>query len=226
MNRFAFIAAPKLQTGCIAIISGALLGAVSAAAPAQSGDLYYPYEHATHRYGYDGCYRNCYPCSYYRCGCYRCNDCCGAVARPYPHVAVAERHWVERKYWERRYPISWPRYSSCGYEPCGYTGYPSYYGGHPNYYNGYPYYYGPRYSSAPPRPHLGFGGVQYPPAPISYEYDAPRPPVGAPYYTAGYFDEAPPRPPAGIPYYNAGYFDETSPRSPGDMPYYNAGYVE
>lgn len=228
MNQLAIIGArmPR-RAGCVAIISGALLGAVPGAGPAQSGDLYYPYGYSAYRY--NGCYRNCYPCGHYRCGCYRCDDCC-SVARPIAPVAVAERHWVERDYWERRFPVS---YGPCGYGSCGnagypnyYGGYPAYYGGYPNYYSGYPNYYGPRYSG-PPRPHLGFGGVQYPPAAISYEHEAPPgPPAGTPYYTAGFLEEPAPRPPAGIPYYNAGYFDGASPAPPVGMPYYNAGYVE
>ena len=199
MNKFAIIAAHEpRRTSCIAIISGVLLGAVAAAGPAQSGDLAVPYQYTGYRYapGYNGYYRNCYSCGCYRCGCYQCG-CCN-VARP-PIGLVAERHWVERDYWERRYPIGgWPRSA---------VGYPYYHRGYPA---GYPYYSGgPAWE---PRPHLGFGGVQYPPspAPISYEYDPPsRPPFGAPYYNAGYLDEGAPRPPAGIPegYYNAGYVE-------------------
>jgi hypothetical protein len=215
MNKFAIIAAHKpRRTDCIAIISGVLLGAVAAAGPAQSGDFAVPYQYTGYRYapGYNGYYRNCYSCGCHRCGCYQCG-CCN-VARPYG--LVAERHWVERDYWERRYPIGWRGYAG-GY-PYNYGGYPA---GYPYYSGGYPAGH-PYYSGASgwePRPHLGFGGVQYRPSPISYEYDGPRP---------LYQYEAPPRPPIGAPYYNAGYMDEGAPRPPAGIPdgYYNAGYVE
>ena len=202
MKKFAFIGArmpPRL--GCIAIICGALLGLVAAAAPAQSGDLYYPYEYTGGYPGYNGYYRNCNPCC--RPCCYQCGY------RPYVRPGpVVERHW---DYWERRYPYPYPhRYPY----PNGYAGgYPYYPNG---YTGGYPYY--PGGYAGGPRPHLGFGGVQYPPsAPISYEYGAPpREPyeyeaLGRPGYEysarPAYDFDASPRPPAGIPggYYNAGY---------------------
>ncbi len=212
MNKFAIIGARKApRTGCVAIISGALLGAVAAAGPAQSGDLGIPYQYTGYRYwpGYVGYNRNCYSCGCYRCGCYRCG-----VARNYG--LVAERHWVERDYWERRYPVA-PHYPLYGYR--------------------YPYP-GPYYSWEAPRPHLGYGGIAYPPAPISYEYDPPsrplydeaavRPPAGIPgaYSNAGYVEPGSLRP--GIPggYYNAGYLDEGAPRPPAGVPYSNAGYIE
>jgi hypothetical protein len=113
-------------------------------------------------------------------------------------AAVAERHWVQRDYWERRYPADLPRYRGYG---DGYPHYP-YPGGYPNYSGAYPYY--PGYA----RPHLGFGGIQYPPSRVSYEYEAPPWPAfeGAPPQSM-YEYEGSPRPPAGIPnaYYNAGY---------------------
>jgi hypothetical protein len=211
MNKFAIIGACKApRTGYIAIISGALLGAVAAVGPAKSGDLAYPYDYTGHytgyRPGYDGFHRDCFS--------YRC-DCCRVVRRFVPEFAPAvefahERHWVQREYFERRFPIAAPRFSHCGFPRCDFPrGYARpYYGG---YAGGYPYYSGP----SEPRPHLGFGGVQYPPHPISYEYEAPprpsyeyeasRAPVGMPYYNAGYGEEPPPRPPVSVPYYNAGY---------------------
>lgn len=207
MNKFAIIGARKpLWTGYIAIISGALLGAVAAAGPAQSGDLGIPYQYTGYRYGpgyngyngyygYNGYNRNCYSCGCYRCGCYQCgcNQC--GVARNYG--LVSERHWVERDYWERRYPIG-PRYPVYGYPRYPYPG---------------PYYSG----WEAPQPHLGYGGIR---APISYEYEAPSRP---------FYDEATLRPPAGIPgaYHNAGYV-EPGWRPPAGIPggYYNAGYGE
>jgi hypothetical protein len=192
MNKFTIIGAsvPR-RAGCVAVISGALLGAVAITGPAQSADFYYPYEYSGYRPapGY-------YP--YNRCGWYPCQR---RVS-----VGVAERHWVERNYWERRYPVAsgpWPL--DPPYGPVAGT-YPYYQGGYQGgYWDGYP-----RYSGGS-RPRLGFGGVQYQPAPITweggvapqplYEYEnVPRP---AWQYDAG------PRPPVGIP-----------------SPYYNAGFVE
>jgi len=102
---------------------------------------------------------------------------------------------VQRDYWERRYPADLPRYPGYarGYPYYPYPGrYPDYSGDYPNYSGGYP-------SGGWARPHLGFGGIQYPPSRVSYEYEAPPWPA--------YEDEASPRPPMGIPgaYYNAGY---------------------
>ena len=207
MNRFAIVAAGKPpRTGCIAVMAGALLGAVTAAAPAQSADLYpYPREYPAYRPAYVDYYRNCYPCGCNQCNCYRCG-CCG-VARPYAPIAerhyapVAERHWVERDYWERRYPADWPRDHGYGggypYHP--YVGrYPDYpAGAYPNYSGSYP--------------QLGFGGIQYyPRSRVSYDYDAPPRPM---------YEEGPPR---------SFYEYEASPRPPAGMPgaYYNAGYAE
>jgi hypothetical protein len=190
MKKFTIIGAHKPpRIGCIAIIGGALLGSIAATAPAQSADFYpYPYPYPYERTAYPGYYRNCNPC-----GCRPCCNPCGY--RPYIRPApVVERHW---DYWERRYPSPYPYRRP--YYPSGYAGYP-----YP-YPDGYPAY------SGGPRPHLGFGGVQYPPgpAPISYEY---QPPPQAPYEYAAqpaYDYDASPRPPAGIPgaYYNAGYIE-------------------
>ena len=182
MKKFAIIGGRKPPgTGFVAIICGALLGSVGAVAPAQSADLYLrPYTYPSYQYtgygpGYNGYYRGCYSC-----GCRPCyNPCyqpCGY--RPYVRPApVVERHWTD--YWERRY-YRYPHYSNGygGYPDYsnGYAGYPDYsngYGGYPNYAypGGYPAYGGGA------RPHLGFGGVQYQPAPISYEYQAPPGPA-------------------------------------------------
>jgi hypothetical protein len=206
MNKLAIVAARKSsRIGYVVLACGALLGSVAATAPAQGADLY-PYPQYTGYPGYSGYYRNCYPCGCRPC----CNPCCNPCGyRPYVRPApVVERHW---DYWERQYPYPYPypyphRYP---YYPNGYAGgyphnpYPDGYAGGYPYPNGYAAYGGG------PRPHLGFGGVQYPsgPAPISYEYEAsPR----APYdYEArpAYDYEASPRPPVGISggYYNAGY---------------------
>src|SRR6266852_1525253 len=179
MKKFATIGARKPpRIGCIAIVGGALLGSVAAAAPAQSADFYpYPYERTAYP-GYNGYYRNCNPCGCRPC-CYQCG--CNPCVRRGP---VVERHW---DYWERRYPYPnrYPNYPggyAGGYPnyPGGYAGgYPNYpggyAGGYPNYPGGYPGGY-PNYSggyAGGARPHLGFGGVQYPSSPISYEYEAP-----------------------------------------------------
>jgi hypothetical protein len=218
MKKFAIIGWRKPpRTGLVAIIGGALLGSVAAVAPAQSADLYlrpytYPYQYTTYGPGYNGYYqRGCYSCGCRPC----CNPCCNpcgyrAYVRPAP-APVVERHW---DYWERRYwsyPNRYPYYPS-GYAgnpyPSGYAGnpYPNGYAGnpYPNGYAGYPDYpypggY-PAYSGGP-RPHLGFGGVQYPPAPVSYEYQAPPGP--------GYDYEASAPPPAGMPggYSTASYVE-------------------
>jgi len=227
MKKFAIAGARKPpRIGCIAIICGALLGSVAAAAPAQSADLYpypYPYERTAYP-GYNGYSRNCYPCGCRPC-CYQCGY------RPYVRPGpVVERHW---DYWERRYPYRHPYYPNgyaggypnypngyAGGYPGGYAGgYPGgYAGGYPGgYAGGYPGGYAGGYPSYPggyaggPRPHLRFGGVQYPQSPISYEYGAPP---RAPYeYEASpgpaYEYEPAPRPPVGIPggYYNAGYIE-------------------
>lgn len=231
MKNFAIIGGRKPPgTGFVAIIGGALLGSLAGAAPAQSADLY-PYSYPSYQYtgygpGYNGYY---YRGGCSSCGCRPCcNPCCNPCGhRPYVRLgAVVERHWTD--YWERRYagpyPSRYPYYSS-GY--AGYPYYPSSYGGYPSYsdgYAGYPYYDSaagyPAYAGGP-RPHLGFGGVQYPPAPISYEYEAPRGPAYD--YQASarptYDYQAAPRP---------AYDYEASPRPPIGRPgaYSNASYVE
>jgi len=180
MGKSAIIGSPKRPwAGYVATISGALLSAFAAAGPAQSGDLYNPYEYSSYRYGpeaYRGYSRNCYSCGCYQCGCSRCGCCATAHRRSH----VIERHWVEREYYERRLPVGGYPYRSYGYD------------------DGY------RYNSSPPwgapRPHLGYGGIQYQSSPILYEDEGPRSP---------YEYEGPPRPPIGIPsaYYNDGYVE-------------------
>ena len=97
---------------------------------------------------------------------------------------MIERHWVEREYYERRLAVGGYPYRSYGYG------------------DGRSYGYGD--SSPPwgaPRPHLGYGGIQYQPSPILYEDEAPP--------RSPYDYEGPPRPPIGIPsaYYNDGYVE-------------------
>jgi hypothetical protein len=198
MKKFAIIGALRPpRTDVVAIICGTLCS-VAAALPAQSADLYPYYEQTAWPSYSGGYYHGCNSC-----GCRPCCNPCGhrPIIQPGP---VVERHW---DYWERRYPAPYPyRYPS--YYPSGYAGYPynsysSGYGGYP--YNPYPNDY-PAYSSAP-RPHLGFGGVQYPPAPISYEYQPPAPYEYQAAARPGYDYEPAPRPPVGIPgaYFNANY---------------------
>jgi hypothetical protein len=170
MGTSAIIGSPKRPwAGYVATISGALLSAFAAAGPAQSGDLYNPYEYSSYRYApgpaaYYGYRRNCNSCGCYQCGCSRCG-CCATTHRRSP---VIERHWVEREYYERRLPVGGYPYRSSGYA------------------DGYPYYSSPPWGA--PRPHLGYGGINYGPYPISYEYDAPRPPADVPYYGDGYVE--------------------------------------
>jgi len=195
MGTSAIIGSPKRPwTGCVAAISGALLSAFAAAGPAQSGDLYNPYEYSSYRYGpeaYRGYSRNCYSCGCYQCGC------CATTHR---RSRVIERHWVEREYYERRLAVGGYPYRSYGYGDGRSYGYGD--GRSYGYRDGRSYGYGD--SSPPwgaPRPHLGYGGIQYQPSPILYEDEAPP--------RSPYDYEGPPRPPIGIPsaYYNDGYVE-------------------
>lgn len=199
------------RTGSIAIISGTLLG-VLATGSAFSADL--PFDSTPYRQGY---YQN----SYYP-GCYRCS-CCGRRVAPVAdqdyleerppgplieRFPMAERHWVQRDYVERRYPYyPGPRY------------------GYPNRYRYSDYYPGPAaesytYDQGPPGESRRFGyrGGPYPPAPTAYEAEprspyryvaSPRPYDYRPAYEYDYRPsyEYEPRPPAIVPsgYYNPGY---------------------
>jgi hypothetical protein len=157
MSTFAIDEARKLsRTGSIAIIAGTLLGATGSAF---SADL--PYGSPPYQPGY---YRN----SDYL-GCYRCS-CCGRRVAPAAELdvveerppifvveRVAERHWVQRDYIERRYPYPWPRYP-----------YPSRYR-YSHYYPGPgadPYAYDPQRS--------GYAGGPYPPGPAGYDVEPRR----------------------------------------------------
>ena len=163
MNKSAIVGSLKRPwVGCIATIVGVLLGETMIAAPAYSGDMYDPYYQGV---GYrSGCYQcGCYQCGCSQCGCSRCG-CCGPIG--YRRSHVTERHWVEREYYERRYPV----------------------GGH-RYYGGYADSYGGQYGRYPG---FGYGGMRAGPYSASYDYDEPpRPPaavygVRSPYYYDGY----------------------------------------
>jgi hypothetical protein len=207
--------------GVVAIIGGALLGSFAAAAPAQSADLspYYPYQYTGYGPGYNGYYGGCHSCGCYSCG-YR------PFIRPSP---VIERHWTD--YWERRY---WP-YGGYPYYSNGYGGYPYYPSGYDGYgayggYGGYPDGYA-AYGSSGPRPRLGFGGIQYPPAPVSYEYQAPPGPAYGYQASArpAYDYQASARPAYDYQASAPPPYDYQAPRrSPAGVPraFSNASYVE
>ena len=228
MNMFMIDEARRSpRIGSLAIMSGTLLCVVAGAGPAFSADLPYDYNTAYGpRYEY---YR---PHYYdrdrdYDRGCYRCS-CCGGrryapvverpiieryipIEEPRPVVErppVAERHWVQRDYYERRYPGGYAsRYS-----------YPAR--------DRYSYYYptpadDPYYRSAgePPRRY-----TDYPPAPVTYDWEGPRSryvEVPRPYELrpAYEYEPSPPR---------SAYEYETSPRPPATVPsgYYYPGPVE
>jgi hypothetical protein len=226
MNIFMFDGARRPpRIGSLAIMSGTLL-CVTAAGPALSAD--YPEYDRSYRPHYEY-YVPRYEGRDYDRGCYRCG-CCGGqryapvaerptVERfPVPFEEprpVVDRRWVQRDYIERRYPAgSGARYS-----------YPSRYS--------YSYYY-PRpagedpYRSAPPggEPPTRYSG-EYPPAPVTYEYDAPRPRYvepPRPYDLRPAYEYEPPLPPR-----NA-YEYERAPRPPATVPsgyyYYVPGHAE
>jgi hypothetical protein len=226
---------PRMSS--LAIISGTLLCAASVVGPALSADL--PYDDTPYRPGY---YRNDYNNSNdtgYNSGCYRCS-CCGRrlvrVAEPPPSeerapVPYAERppegpFLVAERAWVRGYKIIEQRY----YEPYYKTlySYPPYpaYPRRDRYSNYYPGRGAGPYDAAPPgeprrERRLGFGGVEYPPAPAAYEYQPePRAPYRyvtssraydyRPAYEYGYrpsHEYEAPRPPSPVPsgYYGPGY---------------------
>jgi hypothetical protein len=221
MNMFMFDEARRSpRVGSLAIMFGTALCAMTVAGPALSADLPYDYNTAYGpRYEY---YRPYYDRDYDR-GCYRCS-CCGGrryapvverpmveryvnVEEPRPIVErppVAERHWVQRDYYERRYP---PRYP-----------YPARYR--------YSYYYptpadDPYYRSAAVEPPPRYR--DYPPAPVT-DWEAPRPryvevPRPHEFRPAYEYEPSPPR---------SAYEYETSPRPPATVPsgYYYPGYAE
>jgi hypothetical protein len=182
MDKSAIVGPPKRPwVGYVTIVVAALLGAFAVAMPAHSADFYGPGYGAPYGYGSYGSGPAYYEGAAYRphcspCGCSPCGGCwrCGCTWRCAPIVhrrGVIERHWVHNEYFERRLDTGWPGGFAGGYGGPGYGG---------------------------PRPHLGYGGVNYGPfgygganygpSPISYEYDAPRPPMGipGPYYGEGY----------------------------------------
>lgn len=190
MNKRAIFGSPKQQwVGYFAAIAGALLIQLAVAVPAHSGDFYNPYEGPYRGAGYFP--SNCHPCGCRPCGCNPCgcnpcgcNPCGCSRCGPIVHRGVLERHWVEREYFERRYATGGNCCRSHGYAD-GYPGYGNGFG------NGYGNGYGYGNGFGGPRPHLGYGGIQYGPHPISNEFDGPlRPPIGipGPYYSDGYFE--------------------------------------
>jgi hypothetical protein len=220
MNMFMINEARKPpRIGSLAITSGILLCVTATAGPALSAD-YPEYERYRPRYEY---YYPRYHDRDYDRGCYRCS-CCGGrryapvVERPIvdripvpieerpvvERVPVAERHWVQRDYIERRYPAgAGVRYS------------------YPERYR-YSYYYpAPREDDPYDR-----SAGEPPTAPVTYEYDAPRPryvEVPRSYEFRPAYEYEPTPPPR-----NA-YEYETAPRPPATVPsgyYYNPGYAE
>jgi len=196
MNIFATNEARKpSRIGSLAIISGAMLGAVGAVGPALSADLpadYPPYQP-----------------TYYQNYCYSCE-------RVVESIPVAERHWVQRDYIERQYAYSsYPgdyRYSHHCPTPCT-ESYPAY--------EPAPYrepwrrlsYGGAYYPPAP----AAYGYETEPRAPYRYAASSPygyyRPSYESKYnpayeYKPAYEHEPSPRPPAAVPsgYYGRGYY--------------------
>jgi hypothetical protein len=234
MNKFAINEARKpSRIGSLAVISGAMLGAVGVVGPALSADLPDDYPPPSYRPTY---YQNYYNSGY--SGCYSCGQRFEPVAAPPPVVErpiverfpMAERHWVQRDYVERQYPSyaattryaysSYPdhyRYSHSCPGPCT-ESYPAYEPAQPAPYR------------EPPR-RLSYVGAHYPPAPAAYEYESePR----APYpYAASSHRSYDYHRPSYEPGYNPAYRfkpayeHEPSPRPPGAVPgYYGPGYSE
>jgi hypothetical protein len=241
MNMFMTNEARKpSRIGSLAIISGAMLGAVGAVGPALSADLpddYPPYRPTYYRNYYSndyGGYSSCYNCGQ------RFEQ---AAARPpvmeerppvtierpvVERIPMAERHWVQRDYIERQYP------SYAATERYDYSSYPGYY----RYSHdcsapcAEPYR---AYEPAPyrePRRQFSYVGAHYPPAAAAYEFEnEPR----APYrYAASshppYDYYRPSYEPGYRPAYEykPAYEHEPSPRPPAAVPrgYYGPGYFK
>jgi hypothetical protein len=135
--------------------------------------------------------------------------------RPFvERVPVAERHWVQRDYVERRYPggsdvrYSYPpRYSYSSYYPRPIRP------GEP--------VYAPGGGLA-----TRYSGDGFPPAPVMYEYEGPRPRYvePRPYELRPAYEYEPPLP---RPPRNA--YEYEAPRPPATVPsgyYYRPGYAE
>jgi hypothetical protein len=202
MNTFAINEARKPpRIGSLAMLSGALVGAVSMAGPAFSADL--PSEDSYRQSYY---YQN----NSYDNGCYPCTPRPTVEERPVvERFPLAERHWVQRDFIERRYgayssgaEAAYPSYrysyyypgpggeayDTCRTDRCGqsyqaYEAAPRRYGFQysPGYGGGYapPY----RYASQAYRPF--YDRDRQP----SYEYErSPRPPRSVPgsYYGPNY----------------------------------------
>jgi hypothetical protein len=220
MNKFATNEARKpSRIGSLAVISGAMLGAVGAVGPALSADLpddYPPYRPTYYR-NYDSNYNSGYS------DCYSCGQRFERVVVERPvveRVPVAERHWVQRDYIERQYP--------------SYTAYSSY----PGHYRYSHYCPGPCTESYPayepspygePRRRLSYVGAHYPSA---YEYERePRAPYRYAAWSHHPYDYYRPSYEPGYDpayQYKPAYEYEPSPRPPAAVPggYYGPGYSE
>jgi hypothetical protein len=205
MNKFATNEARKpSRIGSLAVISGAMLGAVGAVGPALSADL--PDDYSPYRPTYYRNYYNNYPVT--------------VVERPF----VAERHWVQRDYIERQYPsyAATTRYD--------YSSYPGHYR-YSHYCPGPCTESYPAYEPAPyrePRRRPSYVGAHYPLAPYEYESE-PR----APYrYAASSHHPYDYYRPSYEPEYNPTYrykpAYEHEPRPLAAVPggYYGPGYSE
>ncbi len=234
------------RIGRLAMVSGALLCTMGAAAPALSADL--PYDDGGYRdgyyrdgsdsyagysgySGYPGYDRSSYPYDY-RYAPRSLGPYGDPVSErlpaprvgPPPMSAIAERYWAEREYYERNYPY-YLASTQYGYPPPGYSRYTQYPPG-PQY---GPYTRPPYYSEHDP--YAGYRGphgwsrdssIQYPPYRASYQYQAdPRNPyryadTARPPYYRGYRPEYEYRPP---------YERDAGQRSPTGGPdgYYNYG---
>jgi hypothetical protein len=211
------------RIGSLAVVSGTLLCA-AAASPALSAD-YPEYDRYRPRYEY-------YAPRYDDRECYRC-DCCGArrygptaelpIADRYPAPyeeprRFPERRWVQRDYLERRYPGGAVPYSY----PDRYS-YSTYYPRPPR--GAEDPYRDPYRAAIPPGPPVRYGS-EYPPAPVTYEYDAPRPRFvepPRPYELHPAYEYEQPRPP------RSAYDYETAPRPSAMVPsgyYYGPGRPE
>jgi len=186
MDKSAIVEAPNPRcTGYVAAVAATMLITLAAAVPAHSGDFHNAYESRPYAppYRYDPYQYPPEPASYYHgaayrpgcqshgCGRYNCTWRCGPIVQRRGHVI--ERRWVEREYSERRYVTGGYNHDRpYGYASSQWSPYP-----------GRSEYPGPSGFEGP-RPHLGYGGVQYRPYSASYEYDEPpRPPAyitGAP----------------------------------------------